>query len=115
MTHHYFKGKIMQKIICRVIILGFTIITIGLLASCGTATPPDQTQRPPAFLPNYGLLKPVPSPKGTKMYVYKDPGVKRSDYHAVIVEPVSLYQTATKEGVTEAQIEKARANLDAGI
>lgn len=99
----------MQKFISRVVMLG---LMLGV-AACSTTQ--DQTQRAPAFLPNYSLLKPVPSPAGTKIYSYKNPNINRSDYNAAIVEPVSLYQTASNDGVADAQIENARANINAGI
>jgi hypothetical protein len=99
----------MQKFINRTVIIAMTLV----VAACSSTT--DQTQRAPAFLPNYSLLKEVPSPDGTKIYTYKNPNVKPGDYSAAIVEPVSLYQTATKDGIADAQIEKARAEIDAGL
>lgn len=65
------------------------------------------------FLPHYTLLKPAASsPKGTQLYIYKDPTVMRGDYHSVIVAPVSIYQTATTNGVTKKDIEGAQAELN---
>lgn len=85
------------------------------LAGCGSSVP-DQTKRPPGFLPNYSLLKPVDNtPEGMQIYNYKAPGVNRSDYHAVIVNPVVIYQAASLNGVTQPQIEAARATIQAGI
>ncbi|MBX9597671.1 MAG: DUF3313 domain-containing protein [Burkholderiales bacterium] len=84
-----------------------------LLAGC--ATKMDPTTKAPGFLPNYSLLKPIPSPDGTQIYSYKSPDAKLSDYHAAIITPVALYQTATESGVTAEQIEQARTNINKGI
>lgn len=54
-------------------------------------------------------------PQGTQIYTYKNPNVNRNDYHAVMVAPVQLYQTATKDGVTDDQIQAAKTNLQNGI
>ena len=99
----------MQKSICSVVVLGLSLFAAG----CATTVEPNQ--RPPAFLQDYSLLKAVPSPEGTQIYSYKAPNVKSSDYHAAILDPVSLYQTATESGVTSEQIEKARRGIDNGI
>ncbi|HLX52997.1 MAG TPA: DUF3313 family protein, partial [Aquella sp.] len=84
----------MQKIISKIIAVGFILS----VAACATDINP--TQKAPGFLPNYSLLKPIPSPEGTQIYMYKAPGAKRSDYHAAIIQPVFLYQTATESGIT---------------
>ncbi len=89
-------------------------LSFGILIS-GCATKMDPSTKAPGFLPNYSLLKPIPSPEGTQIYSYKDPQAKISDYHGAILTPVALYQTATESGVTAAQIEQARANIDQGI
>lgn len=95
--------------------LNFTLaLGLGVLL-VGCATKMDPTTKPPGFLPNYGLLKPIPSPDGTQIYSYKAPDAKLSDYHAALVAPVALYQTATESGVTAEQIEKARTNINKGI
>lgn len=100
----------MKKIITKIIAVGF------ILSVAACATNMDPTQKAPGFLPNYSLLKPVPnSPEGTQIYMYKAPDAKRSDYHAAIIQPVFLYQTATESGITADKIEKARKNIDAGI
>ena len=90
-----------------------SILTLGLSAtiiSCASVQTPNQKQ--PGFLADYHVLKAVEStPDGTQIYSYTNPSAKRSDYHAVIVEPVILYQTATESGVTEAQIKNAQKRL----
>jgi len=93
------------------------ILAAGILslvvASCASKSP--ELQQTSGFLSDYTLLKPVSSPKGTQIYTYKNPSISRNDYHAVVVKPVRLYQTATEDGVTAQQIETARANIDKGI
>ena len=85
------------------------------LVGC-TSQPKAPNQDPSGFLPNYSELKPVtPAPKGMQIYTYVAPGVKRGDYHAVIVAPVVLYQTATKNGVTTQDIANAQVSLQQGI
>ncbi len=107
----------MRKNITQPFILS---VTIGLIAGCSTNnTPPSSSttsiQSPSGFLPNYNLLKPVASPEGTKIYVYKNPNALRSNYHAAIVEPVLLYQTASDNGVAKAKIQQAQADINQGI
>ena len=83
-------------------------LTAGLiLVSCASTVSP--TQKPPGFLADYSILKPVTnSNPDIKIFGYKNPQVSRSDYHAVIVEPVVLYQGATDGGVTNEQIAAAK-------
>ncbi len=85
------------------------------LAGC-TSQPKKPTQDPSGFLPDYSQLKEVtPAPEGMQVYTYVAPGVKRGDYHAVIVAPVTLYQTATKNGITTQDITNAQVDLQNGI
>lgn len=85
------------------------------LAGCASSLP-TPTEKAPGFLPDYSILTPVTNaPKGTKIYNYVAPGVKRSDYQAVIVEPVALYQNATTKGIAANQVNGARDALQAGI
>lgn len=100
-------GLINTKKILSICVLGLALVSCSKQQEAGP--------KPSGFLPNYSMLKPIKSPEGTQIYLYKDPSVKRSDYNAVIVNPVTLYQTATKNGVTEEQIAAARADLNAGI
>lgn len=94
------------KLISSLLALALTATII----SCTSVQTPDQKQA--GFLADYHVLKAVEStPEGTQIYSYTNPTVKRSDYHAVIVEPVIIYQTATESGVTEAQIKNAQKRL----
>lgn len=88
-------------------------LALGLIG-CATNSSPEM-ENTSGFLSDYALLKPVPSPKNTQIYSYTAPGVNRADYHAVIVAPVILYQTATAHGVTNQQIASAQAKLNTGI
>ncbi len=85
------------------------------LALVGCASSPPPLENTSGFLPDYKALKPVASPEGSQIYTYTAPDVKRSDYQALIVDPVIIYQTATAHGVTQQDIATARANLNSGI
>lgn len=91
------------------------IAICGLIAITGCSKSPEPMPKGSGFLPNYALLKPIPSPKDTQIYLYKNPEAKRSNYTSVMVSPVALYQTATKDGVTIAEINAARAHLNENI
>lgn len=97
----------MQKnLISSLLALGLAATIIG----CTTVQTPNQKQ--PGFLTDYHILKAVEStPDGTQIYSYTNPNAKRSDYHAVIIEPVIIYQTATESGISEAQIKNAQKRL----
>ncbi|MCE3268593.1 MAG: hypothetical protein K0R49_845 [Burkholderiales bacterium] len=100
----------MKKFIMNVMAIGL----ISGISACATQI--DPTMKPPGFLPNYSLLKPVsPSPDGTQIYTYTAPNAKHSDYRGAIIESVALYQNAVESGITAQQIEEARKNIDNGI
>jgi hypothetical protein len=95
------------------LVLGF--MSVIALTGCSSA-PKSPTENPSGFLPDYALLKPVtPAPEGMQVYSYVAPNVNRGDYHAVIVAPVTLYQTATKNGITTQDIADAQVSLQNGI
>ena len=95
--------------------LALSLVSAFALAGC-TASAPTPTQDPSGFLPDYSLLKQVkPSPSGMQIYTYNAPRVKRSDYHAVIVNPVQLYQTVTANGITAPEIANAQVEMQNGI
>lgn len=89
--------------------LGICALSIAI-AGCATSDP-DFSKKSPGFLTDYTILKPIKSPDGQHIYVYTAPNVHRSDYHAVIVNPVLIYQTATESGITEEQITNARIHI----
>ncbi len=95
-------------------------MSIGVLAlalgGCASNSEPQKLENTSGYLPNYSLLKPVPnSPEGTQIYTYTAPDVSRADYNGLIVKPVTVYQTATKQGITQQQIAAAKASLNKGI
>lgn len=90
--------------------LGMSIVAASMVISCSSETPPNG--RAPGFLMDYTQLKPIANPaKGQHIYVYTAPGAKKSDYHAVIIDPVLIYQTATESGITEEKIANARVKI----
>src|ERR1700722_8745457 len=98
----------MKKLPQSLIAIGF----IATLALSGCASSAPSMPKASGFLPDYSLLKPVANPPaGTQIYTYSNPAVKRGDYTAVMVAPVVLYQTATENGVNNAQIDSARLNI----
>ena len=85
------------------------------LAGCASSTPSPMA-KPSGFLPDYSLLKPVANPpENMQIYAYNSPSFNRNAYNAVIVDPVVLYQTANDKGITNAQIETAKTNIQNGI
>jgi hypothetical protein len=75
-----------------------------------------ETPKSTGFLENYELLKPVPSPEGTHFFSYENPNMEKSDYYAVIIEPVYVYQDPHIESnVAHENIEKARRGIDEGL
>lgn len=90
--------------------LAIGVVVTSIIIACSSETPPNG--RTPGFLMDYTQLKPIANPaKGQHIYVYTAPYVKRSDYHAVIIDPVLIYQSATESGITEEKITKAKINI----
>lgn len=93
-----------------------TLFWVIVLVLVGCASAYNPSERAPGFLPDYSLLKPIPSNlDGVKLYVYDNPQVKRGDYHAAIIESVVLYQNTVESSITIEKIEKVRTNIDDGI
>ncbi len=66
-----------------------------LLISCafmGTPDRPNPVAKKSGFLPDYSKLQLEVDTKEAKIYRYINPKAKRNNYHAVILEPVVLYQ-----------------------
>lgn len=93
----------------------FIIICSYLLLTLAMGCANTKTPKPTGFLPDYSKLKPLPSPENIQVYSYTNPNAKKNYYTSVIVESVVLYQTATKDGVSNEQIESARSAITAGI
>lgn len=102
----------------KALILSLCALGIGstlALAGCSSA-PQNPVQKPSGFLPDYSLLKQVPNtPQGMQVYTYSSPDFTPAYYHAVIVNPVTLYQTATENGITDQQIQAAQDQISQGI
>jgi hypothetical protein len=101
-----------KKVSAQILMVAGFSVLLGACAAQGV------NSKPSGFLPDYSLLKPVSVPsnvQGISVYSYTNPMFTRANYHAVIVQPVILYQTADANGVTNDQIEAARASLDNGI
>lgn len=96
-------------------LLGTSLVLSILLSGCASNQSSNSQPAPSGFLPDYSLLQPITSPAGTQIYTYKIPSFTRSNYQAVIIAPVILYQTATTNGVTNDQIQAARTNIANGI
>jgi len=98
--------------------LAFTIgASLGLAGCASSGTPATEAMaKPSGFLPDYSLLKPVANPpENMQIYAYNSPDFNRNAYHAVIVAPVVLYQTANDKGITDAEIQAAQTNIQNGI
>lgn len=93
-----------------------SLCALGLAVLGGCASSSQYTQEPSGFLPDYSALQPVKtSNPNVQLYTYTSPSFQRSNYHAVMVAPVVLYQTVTKNGITDNEIESARENIQAGV
>lgn len=73
------------------------------------------TEQQAGFLPDYSVLKQIPSPEGTKLYTYKNPDVEPGDYKAVMVAPVSLYQSESTTKLSADQIDQIKTNIHSGL
>lgn len=78
-----------------------SIVSVLAITSCSafssSSKDVDMTNTS-GFLSDYSLLSPVDSNNDNiKIYRYVNPDFQRSDYHAVIVNPVSIYQPKTDE------------------
>lgn len=81
---------------------------LGLLLGCATNKEAPQS----GFLDNYAKMQQIQTNNSDlQAYIYRQPGVKRSDYDKLIIDPVTLYQTASESGITKAQIESASDTL----
>lgn len=86
----------MKKTVKTLSILSFTLIAASC-SSLSSSKDVDLTNTS-GFLTDYSQLSPVASSDDNiKTYRYVSPSFKRSDYHAVIINPVSIYQPKTDE------------------
>jgi hypothetical protein len=97
-------------------LLAVSISTVLLLAACSN-TPKLASEAMPrsGFLPDYSVLVPMAtSVPDARIWRYRISGVNPSSYTAVILDPIYLNQSATKDVSAEA-INKARAALQSSM
>lgn len=70
-----------------------TLLTLSVVSCATSSSSPVVSGNGSGFLNDYSLLKEVPSDNDSmKIYRYVNPNFNRSDYHAVILNPVTIYQ-----------------------
>ena len=92
------------------------ISSVCIIAACSN-TPKLAADAMPrsGFLPNYSLLVPTYTTQSdTRIWRYRKDGINPATYTAVILDPIYLNQSATKE-VSAESIAKARAALQAAM
>ena len=92
-------------------------VSLGLMLFACSNTPKLASESMPksGFLPNYSLLVPTyTSASDTRVWRYRKEGINPSTYTAVILDPIYLNQSATKE-VSAESIAKARSALQASM
>ena len=102
----------MKKISLYAAIIG----SVCIIAACSN-TPKLAAEAMPrsGFLPNYSLLVPTYTTQSdTRIWRYRKDGINPATYTAVILDPIYLNQSATKE-VSAESIAKARAALQAAM
>ena len=90
--------------------------TVCLIAACSN-TPKLASESMPrsGFLPNYSLLVPTyTTASDTRIWRYRKDGINPATYTAVILDPIYLNQSATKD-VSAESIAKAKATLQASM
>jgi Protein of unknown function (DUF3313) len=100
----------------KIKVLLTSFATAIILAACSNA-PKLATESMPrsGFLPDYNLLVPIASSdKDTRIWRYRISGVNPGSYTAVILDPIYLNQSATKD-VSLDVINKAKAALQASM
>lgn len=95
----------------------FAITSIAILMAACSNAPKLTTQPMPksGFLPNYSVLVPTAtSEQDARLWRYRKDGVNPGTYTAVILDPISLNQNATRE-VSLDMINQAKAALQASM
>lgn len=88
---------------------------LALIACSNTPKLASDAMPRSGFLPNYSLLVPTfTTASDTRIWRYRKEGLNPANYTAVILDPIYLNQTATKE-VSAESIAKARAALQASM
>lgn len=91
------------------LLIVFTIFIACISACSNTPKLASEPMPRSGFLPNYNLLQPVSiSHADTHIWRYRKPGINPASYTAVILDPIYLNQSATKdispEAISQAQI-----------
>lgn len=96
----------------------YTRLCLGVIGSFLVACASVPQQDPNEFIDasDYDRLKLVSTQPGVKIYRYLNPEFKRTDFRAVMVDPIVLYQAADKDlgknGITEETIYRIRNAMD---
>jgi hypothetical protein len=107
-----FNGIQMKKFSLYVAMISFTL---AMLACSNTPKLASEAMPRSGFLPNYSLLVPTyTSAADTRIWRYRKEGINPTNYTAVILDPIYLNQSATKE-VSAESIAKAKAALQASM
>jgi hypothetical protein len=96
--------------------LGLVALLAVLISGCSN-TPKLASQPMPrsGFLQNYTYMVPVSTREAdTRVWRYRKPGVDRGTYTSVILDPIYINQSVTKEVSAEA-INKAKSALQSSI
>lgn len=102
----------MKKFSLYVAIVSFAL---AIVACSNTPKLASDAMPRSGFLPNYSLLVPTyTSASDTRVWRYRKDGINPSTYTAVILEPIYLNQSATKE-ISAESIAKARSALQASM
>lgn len=107
----------------RITLVGALITSALVLTACaggGTQGVPKDNQSGYLGSNEYARLQEVPSPEeGVKIYRYKNPTFKISDYKGMMIDPVVIYQSATTnkdgKGISEETIYQVRQDIDSAI
>lgn len=95
-------------------IINATCLTILGLIMVACSSGPELMHQPmpkSGFLPNYNLLQFVPdTPKGTRVWRYRVQGLNPNSYTAVILDPIFLNQSPTKN-ISPESLEQAKKAL----
>lgn len=108
--------KTLKKLTTTVLV---SVSALVLVACASTGLSDSQKS---GFLTSsaYNRLQNIGSPEpGVTLYRYVSPDFKRSDYNAVMIDPVILYQTALKEqgkkGLSDETIYQTRTVIDSEL
>ena len=93
------------------VVIASALVAIGLLACSNTPKLASEPMPRSGFLPNYSLLVPMAtSQSDTRIWRYRIADVNPASYTAVILDPIYLNQSATREVSAEA-ISQAQVTL----